>query len=1038
MANEYKTIKCRLDGKQSVSIPIEIKRSGRIVREEVEVIARGFLKFEDSQEEQAEQLNTLEDKTVVYPVIFVSDRITVRDGRCIVTILPRAEDLFEETSEVQEGASVTISDSTIISEGGIRDDEQITEASKEPVVITIQPNVKRTPYKLSVEITIVSTNNDGLYARTVDRGTNPQVEETNGIQALFQKEQGRAPSNIIIECYNDLEWIPSVTAVAGGNNSSAEDAIALVNHSQNSTPFGASTMYDAVVAGARILSVDAVDDNKKTIYLFTDNESTMSMASLDNALEEVNDIDGDKKVPVMISNMAVVDPVTLSVKANTSDTQDINKLSFLTGGQALTIVDSSYLEEVSGIFYREAVGSMGYGTYEFVYDLGTESLINQIVPTFDIPEDTNASWSIETSVDNYNYTEIADTYTYDETVSFENLYSRYIKFKIVLFAAIDSTVDEYGAFPDSPTLRSMTVIYNSYRVAYLYLTKEEVDIPPYQIVLGVNANEINTDQIKVGVAKSDSHTWDDYDSGAQPAVNQNGKVVIPIRFSQDINEFPQEPLAKIDSFSLKTEYGQWDPFATVLLYNKSNEVIATDHYQLLPREGMIIFNYALPSDYADGDYKIGIINTNAYKVGLKLTNKTASKDLNIYGVGHMQTTGKDLLPPVAKAAPEAQSVQISPEAPNRFSVIEASYVYFDINYEPEDTSKRRITWFINGNPIDYLENMTKWNDITNPNDPIYVNTSLSYPTLSPGETIDTWIKKQSDSILNSSDKVHFEIRVNDGDLYSSKVQSGIVTVAESVPIMEQITVMGEDSSGTVWPELTTDRKAVIYPSLEDGFFADTDVNQSEIIWRVNDEIFKRGTYGEDRGEGQPPIHEIWVNEVGTENYVDYGLRIANSISVQVIPKTGGVSGDAVTSSVKVVQNALPVVYDLYYATTSHQEDRDVVLAWSFFDFEIDAIGDIDETGQFDQSNVKWYVKLPGESNFELVYSYNDQEANLQEVFNVEVYRGSITTNIRNHTTTISNNILYVGQEWYAVVTPHDSIDAGTAVTSTTITIASAT
>ena len=65
--------------------------------------------------------------------------------------------------------------------------------------------------------------------------------------------------------------------------------------------------------------------------------------------------------------------------------------------------------------------------------------------------------------------------------------------------------------------------------------------------MAVDANEINDNQIEVGIAKSNSPTWEDYSTGSQPSVNQNGKIIIPIRFSQDITKFPQEPLTRIDN-----------------------------------------------------------------------------------------------------------------------------------------------------------------------------------------------------------------------------------------------------------------------------------------------------------------------------------------------------------------------------------------------------------------------------------------------------------------------------------------------------------
>ena len=95
MINEYKTIRCKLNGEQSVSIPIDIKQNGVYVTDSVDVIVRGFLKFDETQSEDT-QSNILIDKTIVYPVLFVSDRITITNGRCIITILPRSEDIFEE------------------------------------------------------------------------------------------------------------------------------------------------------------------------------------------------------------------------------------------------------------------------------------------------------------------------------------------------------------------------------------------------------------------------------------------------------------------------------------------------------------------------------------------------------------------------------------------------------------------------------------------------------------------------------------------------------------------------------------------------------------------------------------------------------------------------------------------------------------------------------------------------------------------------------------------------------------------------------
>ena len=1047
--NEYKQILLKLDGKQSVSIPINIKKNGRHLDVPVDVILRGFLKFKDTTDQ------LVEDKTVIYPVLFSTNRIRVNDGRCVLVLLPRSEDLFETTEQLQLGIDDAVLDGDIVSQNNsVANDPNIAGDEiiyKEGIVIIIEKDKIRYPYKLSIEVTVISKDGS-VYVQTIDRGTKPTVEVDKPITSLFQKTTKRIPSNMVVEAYSDLEWIPSVKAILGNNDSSKDDILDEIVKLNNNTPLGTSTMYDAVVSSARILSNTSVDSDGKIIYLFTDNEANISVASLDNAIEEVNDIDGDKQVPILVGNMVISDDTILSIKANKSDTKNINKLSFLTGGQAITVVDENYLDDIVGIFYRSAVGSMGYGTYEFIKDFGEEVLINNISAIFEIPSsDSNATWTIETSLDGYNYTPVSISYSYSDSVDFESLLLRYVRFYIVFVTGISSS----GSSLEAPSLTSITIIYNANKVAYLYLNKNDVDIQPYQIDLAVDANEINTDQIKVGVAKSNSSNWEDYSTDSQPTVNQNGKVIVPIRFSQDITSFPQEPLERVDNFITKTEYGTWDKFATVLVYDKLDRIIPTSNYNLYPREGKVVFNNALPSDYQNGDYKIGIINSTEYKIGLKLTNKTETTTLDIFGIGHMQTTGKNLLPPVSKAKPEVRQVEILNEAPKRFDIIEVSYIYFDTNFDVEDTSQRVIKWFINGDRIRHLDNLTKWNDITNIKDPVYSATNLSYPSEDDlrGISIEDWAKQQTESLIKSGDIIFFEIQVNDGILMGDPVKSTVSNVVETPPIITSLSIRADDGNGNISLRLASDTKAVIYPPLEESFFSDSGgVNQSEIIWQVNGAIFKRGIFGRTVPEGQPPIHEIWVNEIGTGNSVDYGLRIGSIVSVTVTPMTFNSVGETVTSTEVLVNNSLPRVYDVEYVTTVFKEDNDIILHWKFFDFEIDVIGDIDATSQEDKTMVQWYRKNDAVIGFELVYSFNDQDNSLEEKFYGTVndpsgsyYEGFITTNIGLHTSAVDSGRLNVDQQWYCVLTPYDNINGdtgpfenGTPVTTNTVTITSAT
>ncbi len=1043
--NEYKKIIENLDGKQSISVPIEFRKDGSLILDPLDIIVRGFLKFEDVQQTDADSgplPNELENKTAVYPVIFSTGTIRIINGKCVIVLLPRSEDLFEKTQDVQDRAEVGDDDIPI----NISQDEELKN-DKIPVEIKIEKGKIRDPYKISLQVTVTSVDDTNFYVQTVDRGTNPKIETFSGAASLFQKQTARIPSNLIVDCETELEWIPSVKSLLPDNNGTQEQALQEVKNLKNSTPLGISTMYDAIIAGDRILSDRTVDSSNKTIYVFTDNEASTSLASIQNAVDETNDIDGDKEVPIMVGNMAISDDEALSVKANRSDTKNINQLSFNTGGQSVTVVDEDFLDDIVGIFYRSSVGSMGYGTYEFIKDFGEEVLINRIAATFDIPSsDSNATWSIETSLDGYNYTDIVVAYNSTDSITFENLLVRYIRFNIIMVTGISSTlIDEYGTTPDTPSLDSIEVVFNANKVAYLYLNKEDVDIAPYQITLAVDANEINDDQIKVGVAKSDAINWTDFSTESQPTVDQNGKVVIPIRFSQDVNDFPHEPLRKVDNFALKTKYGRWDQNARVIVYDKNDSAIVTDYYELYPREGRVIFNTALPSNYQDGDYKIGILNIGQYKVGLQLTNKTETDTLDVYGVGYEYTTGKDLLPPVSKSSPEVQQVSIVEEFPNRFSVIELLYIYFDINFDQEDKTQREITWFINGLPIASLDNLTKWNDINDPADPLYSETSLRYPTEEDlgGLSIEDWSKQQTVSFIKSGDSVYAEIKVSDGELLSDKGTSAPVGIVESPPLITSLTVKAKDFENNVIPRLSPNYIALIDPPLEETFFSDGNAqNNSEIIWTVNDEVFKQANFG-FVSPNNIPITEIHVNEIGFGTFIDYGLRIANKISVQVIPKTPSTTGDLVQSLDVIVNNSIPSIDGLSFVENVFATINNITLNWQFSDFEIQLLSDVDETFQEDKSMVQWYRKTGVGGSFELVYVFNDFDNNLLETFHEIAYEGKITTSLPNAnsglspTSIVDKSLLVEGQQWYCTLVPFDTIDQGESISSDTVLITSA-
>jgi hypothetical protein len=1012
MAN---TIRCKLDGKQSVTFPVTLKKNGRFLTDPINIVVRGFVKFKDesnpnvseyeSDEYQKDSASLLNDKTIVYPVLFTSDEITINNGKGTITLLPRSEDILSDFDTIsgRSGESRTSVSETEVLEGG------------SGVKIIIEVGTERVPYKISVEVTVVDDNGQ-FFGQSVDRGSTSASKDGDG---LFEQEMKQVVSNLIVEFYNDDEWIPSIKSSLTDNAGTSEEALEAIDELSNEIAFGSSAMYDAIKASAVMLSDNSIDPFRKVIYLFTDNDSNMSVATADEAINEVNSIDGNKQTPVLTGNLQIVEPITLSVKANTTDTVNLNKIGFLTGGQSVTVVSEEFLDEIVDIFYGEAVGALGYGYYEFDVDLLNIVSIESITGDFTISDSrSNASWQIELSDDGYTYVSVADIFSSTDIYQVDNISARFLKFKVTLLTGFSS--DEYLGEPQSPVLNGFEIVYNESKTVFLFFNSQDDGFPPYQMVIGIDGNPINQDQIEVGLSKSDSSNWSDFSNGSQPTINQNGKIVVPLRFSQDIEEFAQEPLSKIDGFTLKTLYGSWDPYSSVTIYDKVNDIVFSSEYKLYPRDGIVVFKGTLPNDYVDGDFSIGILNGNDYKIGLKLTNISNANSLELYGIGKMYTTGKDLLPPIDKQAPEAQDVTISPDVPNMYSVMSSSYVYFDANFESEDLSQREIKWYINGVRVSYLDGLTSWNDLADANDPLYQHIlSFTINDIEQGETAEEKARLLGESILKVGDTVYYTIKVSDGDLLSQQSKSETVNVAEGSPTISQLEIKSLDDAGAVIDRISTDNVVFVSFNLQ----GDTRGNSSEIIWYVDGTEFKRGIYGDPVLKDEIPHDRLLPGEVGL-NTGDWALKLGNEIYVQIIPNTGTSVGELVTSNTSTVENALPEIANETILPTVVTQFSSITLTWDFIDFDIDALQD---ATQSEETVVKWFLKTPPADI--------SQSTIFREVTDPDLL-SFINTDTVNHTSVVDAAILSADQQWYAELTPNDGFDDGEVVTTDIKTITS--
>jgi len=991
MANTKKIL---LDGKQSCSGLITLRNdSGDIINDNINVLVKGYLKFGTSKKSENQQsdsqqnasISVLENRTSVFPVLFVEKQISISNGKAVITLLPRSEDILQSTNVIFSRSEFS---------GNISMSEEIEESFGITKIIIVA-DVERTPYEVEIQITVDDTFHFG---QTVD--TNIQKTDnlkiSNFVPSVYK--QFDSPK---VQYYSNIEWLPTIEVLLGNSNSTYDETLEIIENLSNSVSFGSSTIFDAIVKASTVLADSNIDDIRKLIYIFTDNESNISTSSVDEAIESVNDIDGEKEVPILIGNLSIVDPIVLSAKANATDVKDLIKMSALTGGQSVTVLSANFVDEIADLFTGAATGALGYGTFDFTVDLGEIVSLNKVSASFDLPINTNASWSILVSEDGYTFSNINEKYGPNDEISFRDLQVRYVRFAIILLTGFSSSDDPYIDNPyidksKSPVLTQVGFVFNKYKISYLYLNLETIESIPQNIVLSTNVNEkyITPDQIKIGATTSESHNFNDFDAPSHFAVDQNGKTIIPIRYFENTDNFSQENLIKIDSFMYKTTYGRWDPTSSVSIFDKNGDLVNSDSYRIYSRKGLVIFN---STKEKEDSFTINILDKSRLRVGLKITSKSEENNLEIFGLGYMYNTNINLLPPIAKMPPEATNVIISPSTPKIYSTIALTYIYNDINFDKEDKNKTIIKWYINDIYISFLDGKRIWNNINDYSDPIF-EYAFTFDPNSVSD-VESQARLKKESLLKIGDKIYCTVKASDGNLFGSTVKSNIVEVKEAIPIVSEVKILSMDNNGVIRDpksgseidRLSVDRTAI----LQYDFATDVDRDISEIIWHVvdsnnNDGEFKKGLIGESN------IDRILPGEVNENNVL--ALDYLNELYVTITPQTGTSTGSIINSETVLVKHSIPEINNVRIFNDGGR----LLLTCLFYDFEIYALGRTDQTNS---SFVNWLKYNPITSQFE-------------NILEIDI---GLDSNTSGDSFSEMNEPLISGDKWKAIVTPSKTI-----------------
>ncbi|MHA2279319.1 MAG: LamG-like jellyroll fold domain-containing protein [Promethearchaeota archaeon] len=778
--------------------------------------------------------------------------------------------------------------------------------------------------------------------------------------------------------YNANDWVPQIKKrlTTGHTLDEVIEEIDIIDHE---TPFGASQLYSAMKEAAIISTGETFEARKKVFYIGSDNSENFSLISRDDAIDEINAVDGDGNSPVVYTVFSTSFPVSLAAQLERTEVGDIEKITEATGGQSSTLIASGFIDQILNRTIGGATGGLGWGQYTRILDLGELSAITDVTTAFVLPANTQGFLRFRYSEDQFNFNDWTERFEGSQTIDFVDFFARLVQFEIILTTgfATDVTPEYDSTATGIPKLTSIIWGTSGEREDFIFLNPETVLTNAQQVAASFDGSVPNASTVEIGVASSGSHDWRDFQSSARPAISEFGKIFLLERTDDPFSLVPIEPLTTRDGLLYTTSYGAWDPTSTATLFRVNTDgtdVPVLTGFRLHPREGQVYFDSRQPPISV---FKLSIVNSDQMRVGLRLRNRLHTDSIAVQGIGYIYSTNDEKPVELSQVAPRAINVLISPQNPDSNDTIFGLYDYIDLNGDPE--SGTIIKWFKNGAQLFEINNQTSW-----------TNSDL-----------------QTNNRLEPNDKLYFSVTPSDGRDFGTTVYSPTVTVIPLPPNAQDLTVI-PIRNGIINDRFDTASTFKVEYSFEiDDEGQNAMESGTEIRWFVNNVIFKQGIFSEGEDVPSPDPRELAPTELGSEPGANQGLSahvIGNEIIVEVTPRTVLVTGERTLSTPFSIVNSLAIISN---ATIEPQEptvNSTLLLTYDIDDPDID---DPDST-QSDQSEITWLISVDG-TNF---------------VENTEV-TGDLT---------IPPFFISAGEKWKAQIVPFDGLDLGVPVDSNIVTI----
>ncbi len=781
----------------------------------------------------------------------------------------------------------------------------------------------------------------------------------------------------IASFYNSNDWVPQIKKRLTNGSTLTEilEELDIIDHE---TPFGASQLYSAMKEAAIITTGEVFESQKKVFYIVSDNSENFSLISRDDAIEEINAVDGDGNSPVIYTVFSTSFPQSLAAQLERTEVGDIEKIVEATGGQSSTLISSGFLDQILNQTINGATGGLGWGRYNRILNLGELSAITEVTSSFVLPVNTQGFLRFRYSQDGFNFTDWTERFEGSQTVDFVDFFASLVEFEIVLTTGFSSGItEEYDSTPTGiPKLTEILWETSSEKIDFLFLDSEEVLQNVQQMAASFDGLIPSASQIEIGVASSNSHDWRDFQTSARPAMGEFGKTFLIERTDDPFSLVPTESLTTRDGLFYTTTYGAWDPTSTASLFRVNSDKTETPvltGFRFYPRDGALYFN---ARQNPNTTFKLTVVNSNKMRVGLRLRNRLHTDSIAVSGVGYIYSTNDEKPIELSQVAPRAINVFISPQNPDSNDVINALYSYIDLNGDPE--SGTLIKWFKNGEQLHEINNSTNWS-----------NREL-----------------QTNNKLEPQDKIYFTVTPSDGRDFGTTEFSPTVTITALPPNAQNLIVIAI-RKGITSDRFETGNTYRVQYDFEIDDAGDKSAEKNTLIrWFVNGLLFKKGTFSEEdtfTKEGQLDPRELVPTEVGQERDTAGSSAnvIGNEIIVEVTPKTALVTGETTLSSPFSVVNTVPIVTKVTIAPAAPDTDSELRLSWSIEDYDLD----VPDPTQSDQSEIQWFTSADGENWLKVAGNVNVPD------FDTET-----------------------GEYWKAEVTGFDGLDLGPTTTSNIVRI----